>query len=178
VDLGDSTIGAVISTDTVSSTGAATTGGVDLQTYFNFNFGFGVSTTSGFFIFNPTTTDVTPPTATATDNAPLSMIDLDFLAQLTGNINAAGITPFVQTDFSSTLQNLVVNVADGRAETDTVADGGDGYASFFAGDVIFDLNNHITSINGPAGADDDGGWERAFTRPWMIFAKRRNWART
>jgi hypothetical protein len=151
VDLGDSTIGAVISTDTVSSTGADTTGGVDLQTYFNFNFGFGVSTTSGFFIFNPTTTDVTPPTATATDNAPLSMIDLDFLAQLTGNINAAGITPFVQTDFSSTLQNLVVNVADGRAETDTVADGGDGYASFFAGDVIFDLNNHITSTTDPLG---------------------------
>lgn len=141
IDLGDSSIGAVISTDTVSSTGAATHGGVDLQTYFDFNFGFGVSTSSGFFIFNPTSTSATP--------AP--MIDLNFTAQLTGDVSAAGVTPFVQTNYTSTLQNLTVNVADGRATTDTVADGGDGYASGFFGDVIFNLDNHITGGSDPLG---------------------------
>jgi hypothetical protein len=147
VTLGDSAIGEVISTNTVSSTGANTTGGVDLQTYFDFNFGFGVSTSNGFFIFNPTSADTTPK----------PMIDLNFTAQLTGNINAAGITPFVQTDFSSTLQNLQINVGDGRATTDTVAAGGDGYASGFFGDVLFNLDNHITGGSDPLARNSTHG---------------------
>ena len=142
--MGDSGIGEVINTGTiVKDTGVATPdgGGVDLQTYFDFNFGFGVSTSTGFFIFNPTSTATTPK----------PMIDVRFLAQMTGDVDSSSVTGFVQQGFSSTLQNLQVNVADGRFLTDSVADGGDGYASGFFGDVLFNLDNHITGGTDPLG---------------------------
>ncbi|MDD5261280.1 MAG: calcium-binding protein, partial [Methylacidiphilales bacterium] len=132
IDMGDSTLGLTLSnrTNATLSNGVATatTGGVNLRRSFQLNFGFGMDVVDGFYIFNPTqTSGSTAPTA--------PLINIGIQAELDGDINTAGIQPFVQKDFNSQLNQLSIRVADGRADYST-----DGKGSGFFGNFLFNLN--------------------------------------
>lgn len=152
IDLGDSSIGATITTSTTGYTsGASTTGGINLQRKFVFNFGFGIDTTAGFFIFNPTE-------ASDLGLKAAPMVDFGFKAELTGNINdtSGNVDPFFQNTYSSQVNGLSVEVSDGRiidqllneSTTGQNLNGStnDNLPSGFYGDVLFDLN-----LNHPSG---------------------------
>jgi hypothetical protein len=155
VDLGDSALGATISTATSNyTTGATQTGGVILKRKFDLNLGFGINTTAGFFIFNPTE-------ATGLGLKAAPMVDFGFMAELTGNVaSTSSITPFFQDTYASALNGLSVEVADGRLidqlenESSTGANlngsNNDNLPSGFYGDALFDLNFDHTLADAPA----------------------------
>jgi len=163
VDLGDSALGTTISTTTANiNTGTANPdgGGVTLLRSFNLNFGFGVVTNAGFFIYNPTDNQPTPvaPTHAGDPSVPAlladqNMVDFGFMAELNGNVDSTTITPFFQNTYSSQINNLSVEVADGRLldQLDNPGSADDYLPSGFYGDAILNLND-----NHPAGGANAG----------------------
>lgn len=178
IDLGNTGLGYTISNSTVAysnqtevisgqtsnvSAGSATTGGVLLERKFVLNMGFGMTLPSGgnnggFFVFNPLENNTSNPFF-ASNAQPTTQptIDFGFKAMLTGDINSPVVVPFLQTSFSSTLNQLNIEVADGRLLDYLDAGGtrdssgstigadisvGDGLPSGFYGDVIYDINSH------------------------------------
>ncbi len=159
IDLGDSSIGATITTNTedYNNPSTATAGGIVLQRKFVLNLGFGIDANAGFFIFNPTE-------ATGSNLKPEPIVDFGFIAELSGNISdTTTVSPFFQNTYSSQVNSLSVEVADGRiidqlenesisGTTITNLNGStnDNLPSGFYGDVLFDLNfNHdLTTASG------------------------------
>lgn len=145
IDLGDSSIGATVSSSTEDyNTGATTSGGINLQRKFVFNFGFGIDVNAGFFVYNPTQV-----AGSGLQSQP--MVDFGFKAELDGNINngVGTVDPFYQNTYVSDVNGLAVEVSDGRIidqlnnPTEVL---NDNLPSGFYGDVLFDLNfNHPSS---------------------------------
>ncbi|MDX2226207.1 MAG: hypothetical protein SFY92_03795, partial [Verrucomicrobiae bacterium] len=77
--------------------------GVTIQSYFEFDWGFGVSLTDGFYFLE-----------NADGNAATPDVRLSFAAVLDGSLSTVGIQDFAQTTFAGSMYDLTVKAKDNK----------------------------------------------------------------